>query len=449
MNPVALLLLGLTALPQEPAAEPVRFPEPERSLLQGALREWISALEADPRRQIGTVGQFLLDTVEVAARALPSPEFDQLESRLRVAISLCQRAAEEAGRQRIRDRGRELSASFEALEAALGQDPLQAVGALSRLLEEAMRLPALAPGSRSTGISRRLRQAYSLRVPEVVPPDRPRPLLVLLGPPAALETLERALPPPFLEDYLLLRTDLSGLPLDRIPDAGRLRLVDALSEVFRTCAVDRDRILLVGAEGGRDAAAVLTALLPHFFQGTALLGNQESAPAEGVRTEPAWLVRCEGNLGRPELTPVHRGGDPALAFEWLAGLPPRNAYPEVVEFDFLVPGAGRAFWVQGMAFDPVEHLKRPATIRVQADRESNTLRIEAQSVHSVDLYLNDVILDLDRPIFIEHLGSGRTYRFQARRSISALLENFARNPDPGSVYPAMIRGLDLPAESRP
>ena len=39
--------------------------------------------------------------------------------------------------------------------------------------------------------------------------------------------------------------------------------------------------------------------------------------------------------------------------------------------------------------------------------------------------------------------------FQARRSISALLENFARNPDPGSVYPAMIRGLDLPAESRP
>jgi hypothetical protein len=80
------------------------------------------------------------------------------------------------------------------------------------------------------------------------------------------------------------------------------------------------------------------------------------------------------------------------------------------------------------------------------DREANAVLLSGRGVHAVELYLNDEILDLDRPVELRFEGSTLRRRVQVRRSLTTLLENFARNPDPDALYPAMIRLLDLPAD---
>jgi len=448
MSALALSLLTLAAWPQEPAPAP--FPATEQSRVEAALQSWIAALESTSPRQVELVGSFALEFASVSARVLPEGLLEPLESRLQVVLRLVQDAVEQESRRRILTTGSELNASFEALEATAGADPLRQVGACSELLAGARRSPGLAAGEQREGRSRLMGQPYRLTLPAGLTDAPPLPLLVLLGSAEAAQLAIADLPPGLRGSHALLEIDLSDLRLDEIPKLGRFRFVDALAEVFRQCAVDRDRILLLGSDAGSDHAAVLTALLPHFLQGAALI--QPPATGDAPPDQPwresrdsPWLVRCRGNLGRPELTPVHRGADRTAAFAWLQELARREAYPPEVHFDLLVPGASRAYWVHATAFDPPEQLSRPAWIKVTADRERNALRIESESVHSIDLYLNDRLLDLDQPVWVEHLGSERSYRFQVQRSVATLLENFARNPDPGAVYPAMIRGLDLPA----
>lgn len=363
-------------------------------------------------------------------------------------------AVEDGGADRVTEAGGRVQAAYDALRDACGHDPLRDLEAWSALLERARRHPPAQAGSFAERRSLRLGQPYGLQVPALAG-DAPLPLLVVLGGDATPAALVGALPASFRDRFLVLALDFDGLPADRLAEDGRRGLVDALAETFRAHEVDRDRILLLGRDQGAPQAEIMAALLPHFFAGLALLpATARSGSVEGTVDPPALpspgvLRDLLAQSRLQQLVPVQSCAALDEALGWLDALPAREAYPLSFAASPLVPGAARFCWVQVREeFEPIGAGTGPAWLAVAVDREENRIDLRARGVHRVDLYLNDRIVDLDRPILVRHLGEDRVYRFEAERSLATLLENFARNPDPRALFPAMIRGIDLPPAAR-
>ncbi|RMH03765.1 MAG: hypothetical protein D6702_05055 [Planctomycetota bacterium] len=428
-------------------------------------------------------------TVPAAVEPFPEPE----RGRLVAALADWIRAVEQGDEAAAAAAAAAVGERVDGLARLLGRDPLAETAAWTDVLAAALGPASPPPPGWHRRRSSRFGQDYRLFVP-ADPPAGPRPLLVLLGiAPEATgdEPADSAWPP----GQLVLRLDLPSADPEQVLAEGRRRLLDALAEVLRLAPVDRNRIHLVARPGAGTAATLLGGTMPHFFDLVALAGPghwwagwpwQESV-RRALRSFlqvaphttlpgllfPTWPARLDLSGPRPERSRqvqlvrlLHAArdnllaagggedqsrflafGDLAGALAWCETTPPRRPDPASFEFAVLHPAAGRAWWAQATSFEP-DGRAGPSRFRLRADRERNRLEVRGSGVHSLDLYLNDRLLDLERPIEIRHLGSDRIYRFQARRSLTTLLENFARNPDPWSLYPAMIRGLDLQPAAR-
>ncbi len=273
-----------------------------------------------------------------------------------------------------------------------------------------------------------------LRIPEVYAPERSAvPLLVVIpGASHSAEEVLRALPPETPPEAALLVPDLRGLPDPALDPAARRELLHALAHAFRELRVDRDRLLLVGWGSAAATATYLAAILPHFFSAVSWTGAEAHAelPAENLA-----------------LYAEAAAADFPSAVRWVFARAPRNPNPLHFSAQLLSPGAGRVYWVQALRFDPMGTTAEPARIAVQVDRESNTISIQGRHVDAVELFLNDAIVDLDRPLVL--IRNGHSIRFRARRSLRTVLENFALNLDPRAFYSAAVRDLDLPPPTTP
>ena len=317
-------------------------------------------------------------------------------------------------------------------DALGGGDGLSAVDEWEELLETGRRYPAeetAADPYRSFAADGDLGETV-LRVPAIYDPTGPaRPLLLMLGPAdvvprAAIEQL----PQECREQAFVLAPDLLELLPESLSESRRRRVLIALSGTVRRFRVDRNRILVLGSGDGAARAAELAALLPHLFA------------AAAVAESPGAETHGDANLA---LLPFRTFPVVDEACRWLLESPDRDPYPAHFSVSFRSPAAGRVFWVQAMKFDPAGVAAELARLDVTVDRSSNTIRLDGTRVYRVTLFLNDRIVDLDRPIRI--VRNGVPYEFQAVRSFRTLLENFAINLDPRAVYPAMVRDLDLPA----
>ena len=137
----------------------------------------------------------------------------------------------------------------------------------------------------------------------------------------------------------------------------------------------------------------------------------------------------------------------AAATEWCMAAAARDAYPTEFEVELTQPWMGRAYWAQAIKFDPPDAVPegKVARMKVSVDRSTNTITIDGEFVYQVKLFLNDVIVDLDKPITLMRNGKSLTY--QATRSIGTMMEAFGGSLD-DTIYPAVIRVIDVPiAES--
>jgi len=75
------------------------------------------------------------------------------------------------------------------------------------------------------------------------------------------------------------------------------------------------------------------------------------------------------------------------------------------------------------------------------ERSTNTITIDGEYVYQVMLFLNDVIVDLDKPITL--MRNGKTLTYQASRSIGTMMDAFGNSLD-DSIYPSSIRRIDIP-----
>ena len=289
------------------------------------------------------------------------------------------------------------------LVAALDQFPLEDLDIWSSALVNGRNYPNLPSEGVQAAIGSQTHLPLAWFAPaSFLDAEFPQPLGVALStsaPEKSCVALRQLLP----SSAMLVAPNLQGLADFEDINPWRLRLLDALGFAFRNFKVDRNLVLLVAMEPELEQlVSRYQAVLPHFFARWGTGG--EKSIAEAV---------------------------------------PRNPYPLAFTAAFIESGAGRNFWVQALSFTPTGGASNKAHLNVKVNRKFNTIHLDGRGVYRVDLYLNNEIVDLDRPITV--VRSGLSSRFLARPSARTLIENFVLNADAQALFPAMIRGLDIPA----
>lgn len=276
--------------------------------------------------------------------------------------------------------------------------------------------------------------AYSVWLPSKYNPKKNNyQCIVLLGAQAADTIVE--LPSEVLDSSIVLAPDVSSMSADLVLTIeAAISVIVPIGKASQGYHLDRMRLFLVGTdELGSQMALQWGAVMPHMFAGIA------------TTVEVASKIAGAGNL---ELVASDNFGSVADAVTWCSSQPRTHSYPLEYEFEIPFTQQSRVFWVHPIKFDSAENpfSDELAKIKVSVDRSTNTITIDATAVDRVKLYLNDVIVDLDKPVNI--IRNGVPYSYQPARSVGTLLSVFASSFD-GAAFPAVIREVDIPQPEEP
>jgi len=269
------------------------------------------------------------------------------------------------------------------------------------------------------------RAPYSVWLPKKYSPKKTSyPCIVLLGDQAA--SLIESLPADVLENMIILAPDISSMSEDLVLTIETaISIIIPVSEASKVYHLDRMRLFMVGTdELGSVIASQWGAVMPHLFAGVS------------GTTDVTAKITGGKNLGLVANTVMESVNDAAT---WCAAQERTNAYPLDFEFEIPFSQQSRVFWVHPIKFDSPEG--QLANIKVSVDRDSNTISIDSDRVERVKLYLNDAIVNLDKPVVI--VRNGVDYTYQPSRSVGTMLQVFANSLD-GAVFPATIQEVDIP-----
>lgn len=254
------------------------------------------------------------------------------------------------------------------------------------------------------------------------------PLVLWFRDSALDEDAVAAIPDAIKASFAVMAVEVPGGDPAQVVAGTRLSFFRSVLWTSQQLRIDRNRVYVV-ADGEQAAtAAKFCALAPHVAAGMAVVGGAGDAPA--------------GNLallaGNEEVDSLDQ------AWAWVEGAAPRNPYPTEFEVQLNEAQFGRIFWVQAIRFDPSLEGKA-ATMKVKADRASNRITIEAENVYQVDVYLNDQLVDLAKPVTI--VCNGQEVEMVVPAGYTTLLESYKTMlRDSSAIYPSRVRQLDIPAK---
>lgn len=221
-------------------------------------------------------------------------------------------------------------------------------------------------------------------------------------------------------------------------------------QFLRHYHLDFDRIVL---EGGPEALR-LAASQPMMFAGVVLRPSALDAASRQTVVNYAHLpvfIRTEDvakdpgfglGLGRAGHTNITVGDDAQLR-RWLRSV--RRGTPRNFTWRVTGPEHQFAHWIN---LEQVDFEAAPCQIRVEVDEFQNEIRIEAEGVSELSLFLNDDIADLDRPLRVRVNGSIE----RDERITRDLDMAFSRDPLRlresmyfGLVFPARLTRIRVPA----
>ncbi|MDA0667515.1 MAG: hypothetical protein O3A95_07655 [Planctomycetota bacterium] len=235
------------------------------------------------------------------------------------------------------------------------------------------------------------------------------------------------------EAFIIFAPMISGLDKSALmEEEGRQLIIGPIGRCTVAYRLDRSRLFMIGkGDQGASFAAAYAAVLPHFFSGVAFVEG-ETGEVKGAANHA--------------MLPVEKQDSVEAAATWMLGLEAANKYPTSFDVELVEPWQGVFYWVQAVKYDTGKAVPEGESTRlkVSVDRGTNTITIDGAYVYQVRLMLNDILVDLDKPITI--LRNGESYSYQASRSLGTLLENYVGLLD-GSVYPAQLHRLDLPTEA--
>lgn len=268
--------------------------------------------------------------------------------------------------------------------------------------------------------------------------------------------------PAIREGAVLVALDLGkdtgswGVFGDRSAPGGPYQLMTALSLASREFPIDSNRRVLVGSGKAFAAVEATATSFPHIFAGVIGIGDVASgAPAnlENFRTVPTLLVKCgvAGEAAAPDEAPkVAEGAQaiekkigelgfgnctvdvlatPAAVWEWI-GKTPRIAYPTHISFAPKTDNARMLHWLSLVGFQAVEE----PMIDAKVDKATNTITIEAQKFAELVIWLNDELVDLDKPV--RFVINGTTEERVLERNATEMVKNQYYGGDWGRVFTA-------------
>jgi hypothetical protein len=255
--------------------------------------------------------------------------------------------------------------------------------------------------------------------------------------------------PTLREGALLVAIDLGkdtqswGLFGSPAAPGGAFLMMTALSLIQKEFPVDCNRRFLAGSGKGFAAVEGTATSYPYVFAGVIGIGDvsvADPANLENFRTLPTLLLKGGegakaieakvGELGYANCR-VEAEGGVAQALEWM-GKNPRNSYPAQVTFAPKIDNALTVHWLSLLGLQSAEKPR----IEAKADRASNTITIDAQKIAEVVIYLNDELVDLDKPV--RFVINGTTHERTVERNPTEMIKNQYNIGDWGRVFSAFV-----------
>jgi hypothetical protein len=224
---------------------------------------------------------------------------------------------------------------------------------------------------------------------------------------------------------------------------GTYQVMTALSLVQREFSVDCDRRYLVGSGKGFAAVEATATSYPHVFAGVVGIGDvsvSDEGNLENFRTLPTLLLKggdgakqieaklAEFGYSNCELAPE---GGTAQAWEWMSKNP-RSSYPARVTFAPKIDNARSVHWLSLIGFQSSEKPRLDAT----ADKASNTITIDAEKIGELVIFLNDELVDLEKPV--RFMINGTLHERTVERNAPEMIKNQYNGGDWGRVFTAFV-----------
>lgn len=224
---------------------------------------------------------------------------------------------------------------------------------------------------------------------------------------------------------------------------GTFLLMPALRLIQEQFPVDHNRRFLAGSGQGFAAVEITAACLPYLFAGVIGIGDVAAtnvANFENFRSLPSLFLKGGDGAKAIEAKLTELGysnaklepeGGVAQAWAWI-GATQRNAYPEHITYVPKDDRAGSAPWLSLVGFQVAEQPR----IEARADKASNTITIDAQKISSLVVFLNDELVDLEKPV--KFVINGTAHERKVERNPVDMLQNQFRVGDWGRVFTAFV-----------
>lgn len=213
-------------------------------------------------------------------------------------------------------------------------------------------------------------------------------------------------------------------------------------------AINFDQIYLAGRGAGVAAAMQIANGSPDRFCGViGRTGDAAEMTAENLSNLPTFFAgggknatayqkaTKDGGFAECTLNPSGKVED---VWAWIQSTS-RRSNPDEVN---LLPGnpfPTKAYWVGLPRMEYAEGSKLVAKV----DRASNTITVEATGVQAITLFLNDTLVDMDKPVKV--ILNGAEHEDLVPRNFYSMIEQVYKSKnDPGKFYTASM-DYDIPA----
>lgn len=255
--------------------------------------------------------------------------------------------------------------------------------------------------------------------------------------------------PALREGAILMAVDLGkdtqswGLFGSPSAPGGTFLLMPALRIIQEQFPVDHNRRYLVGSGKGFAAVEITATCLPYLFAGVIGIGDVAAADLanfENFRTLPSLFLKGGAGAQAIEAKLKELGysnaklepeGGAAQAWAWMNETR-RNAYPAHITYVPKDDRAGSAPWLSLVGFQVAEQPR----IEARADKASNTITIDAHKVANLVVFLNDELVDLEKPVTF--VVNGASHERKVERNPVDMLQNQFRVGDWGRVFTAFV-----------
>lgn len=222
---------------------------------------------------------------------------------------------------------------------------------------------------------------------------------------------------------------------------GGYQVMTALSLIQREFPIDCNRRYLAGSGQAFAAVEVTATSYPFVFAGVIGIGDVavvDPGSLENFRTLPTLLLNGGegaraieaklGELGFGNCRSEPEGGV-AQVIDWMSKSA-RNPYPAHVTFAPKIDNALTVHWLSLVGFQSAEKPR----IEAKVDRASNIITLDAQKITEVIVYLNDELVDLDKPV--RFVVNGTPHERTVARNPTEMIKNQYNVGDWGRVFTA-------------